>query len=330
MQKRDGVVSIVRVMGMFFIILCHLAAWLDFPSVVSQLFNVGVPLFLFISGYLYGNKTISHYWSWIKSRFFKICIPSYLFIAFIMVYFSVFLNQKISFSCIAMYLFNLQGLSSLNLERLKEVEHLWFLTPLMFCYLMTIGIKALEKKKVFSGRKVAAILIAASILVVLFGLMGIRIYYFSTYLFGYFTSRYLKKMSLKTFVIFTATMILFMGLRIGFKRIMDGTNFYDCVIVSFAHQVLAIWIFSVVYFANQVNSKLVSKIADSFLCGFIDKISYFVYITHYMFLEETFDIAKITNNLYLNLSLFFVLTFLSALLLQFICAKIMLLVNRHA
>lgn len=55
--KYDQAVSLTRVLAMLLIVACQIGNYLEFPA-SAQFFNVGVPLFLVISAYLYGGKTI--------------------------------------------------------------------------------------------------------------------------------------------------------------------------------------------------------------------------------------------------------------------------------
>ena len=72
-MERNYKISIIRILSMISIVLCHIfqaqkmtfAFWL----------NVGVQVFLFMSGFLYGKKNIENTWSWIKRQFSKILIP---------------------------------------------------------------------------------------------------------------------------------------------------------------------------------------------------------------------------------------------------------------
>ena len=55
---RDSSISLIRLTGTVCILLCHLSSWFGIAA-LAQLFNVGVPVFLLISGFLYGGKAIS-------------------------------------------------------------------------------------------------------------------------------------------------------------------------------------------------------------------------------------------------------------------------------
>lgn len=64
---------------MFSIVLCHYVSWLPRLQWTGQFFNVGVPLFFIISGFLYGNKTIDSIKYFFVGRFFKVILPLYVY-----------------------------------------------------------------------------------------------------------------------------------------------------------------------------------------------------------------------------------------------------------
>ena len=54
-MKND--MSIAKVIAMFMIVGCHLSEWFG-VNIVAMILNVGVEIFLFVSGYLYSDKNI--------------------------------------------------------------------------------------------------------------------------------------------------------------------------------------------------------------------------------------------------------------------------------
>ena len=50
--KKDNSIMICRIVGMLFIVICHIGTYFD-SGIVGQFFQYGVQIFLFISGYLY-------------------------------------------------------------------------------------------------------------------------------------------------------------------------------------------------------------------------------------------------------------------------------------
>ena len=55
----DYGIGFARLLAMISIVICHVFQALESP--LCYYFNVGVQVFLFISGYLYGKKRISDY-----------------------------------------------------------------------------------------------------------------------------------------------------------------------------------------------------------------------------------------------------------------------------
>ena len=58
-KEKDITVSIIRVLSMVMIILEHLLLWKGIST--KQLLSVGVEIFLFISGYLYGDRVLDSF-----------------------------------------------------------------------------------------------------------------------------------------------------------------------------------------------------------------------------------------------------------------------------
>lgn len=58
-KEKDITVSIIRVLSMLMIILDHLLPWKGIDN--EHLLSVGVEIFLFISGYLYGDRVLDSF-----------------------------------------------------------------------------------------------------------------------------------------------------------------------------------------------------------------------------------------------------------------------------
>lgn len=66
-SQYDYSISMIRAMSMVAIITCHFMQYLDIE--LAWWFNVGVQVFLCISGYLYSDREISDLLNFIKKRF---------------------------------------------------------------------------------------------------------------------------------------------------------------------------------------------------------------------------------------------------------------------
>ena len=67
-------ISLLRIFSMLCIIVCHIASRRNHTA-IAQFFNVGVPIFALISGYLYGSKSFTGSWSWLGKRYIRLAMP---------------------------------------------------------------------------------------------------------------------------------------------------------------------------------------------------------------------------------------------------------------
>ena len=69
-KKIDVSISIIRLISLILIISCHILQGLKLDS--AYWVNVGVQMFFFLSGYLYGQKDITNIKEFYKKRFKRI------------------------------------------------------------------------------------------------------------------------------------------------------------------------------------------------------------------------------------------------------------------
>lgn len=105
-EKESRTISVIRTVAMLSIVMCHYIQWFGRWSFLGQFFNVGVPLFFIISGFLYGQKNIENVWSWYKKQFIKIVIPLYMYYIMVGVILAVigkmggYIPQKLYSNCL--------------------------------------------------------------------------------------------------------------------------------------------------------------------------------------------------------------------------------------
>lgn len=66
-------ISYLRVLSVTAIVACHFLQYLD--SRWAWVLNLGVQVFFFISGYLYGHKLVTDWPAWFSRRIRKIYVP---------------------------------------------------------------------------------------------------------------------------------------------------------------------------------------------------------------------------------------------------------------
>ena len=106
-MRRD--VSLCRVIAMVLIIFCHLFGWMRIPA-LSQLLNVGVFVFLIISGFLYSNKEIAYSVQWLISRWLKIYVPMIIWVLIVVLMDIAIFKQIPKVKETVLFFLNLQGI----------------------------------------------------------------------------------------------------------------------------------------------------------------------------------------------------------------------------
>lgn len=134
---------------------------------------------------------------------------------------------------------------------------------------------------------------------------GMTILYVNVYIIGFFFKY--KNIVINpryTFILIPIALII----RVIVRLFMDGTVFYDCLVVFISHMILTLSIFTLG--KNYLNIK-----SNRFI-NWLDDISYFVYIVHYMFMVGPVRTMGITNSLLINTIITLVLSIVSAMVLQ--------------
>lgn len=286
-KEFDYSISLIRIIGCLLIFICHWMMVMGNPAVarLSQIFNVGVFVFFIISGYLYGTKYIDKRYlsKWYFQRIIKLFVPLYLvmtvvFIGMRMQGLYVSSEQYIVFGL------NLQGFFG----KVQGGAQLWFLTVIMICYIVTPlyqKMKELDKKIIiFIGSVYFIIQIVTSIA----GLGNVPNYlmYIGVYGMAYFVlPKIYNRITKKELIIYTIIMLIAMGIRLGTRSCLDGTNIYDYIVALYTHLILGIWIVvAIKYFYEEVKEKLNHDLIKK-----IDGYTMEIYMVHVMFMYPPFQ-----------------------------------------
>lgn len=319
-NKYDMSLSFIRVVAMCSIILCHIFNETKYFS-LGQIFNVGVQIFIILSAYLYGKKNIIFPLKWLYTRFIRILIPMYIFMIFL---FSVryFLGYGIEWKKYIIYLLNLQEIFG----GVTGAGHLWFLTPLMFCYFITPVLNSLKFKKY----NIMCFCVFLFIIQVILSLYGNKIIYrdislmlLFSIVYGY--SVYANKKLSNKFLFFLIPAMLSIGsMRLICKYFLDGSYIYNTCITEYLQIALGICIFLFLkilfVYINKWNIPNINSIIL-----YWDKISLYIYITHYMFFVGPFSIIKATPIFIINIFLALLFAWIFAVILKNITERVQIL-----
>lgn len=336
MKKQDNIhknnsISLSRVTGMFFIVLCHIIGFYNFipgHEILGQFLNCGVSLFLFISGYLYGNKHIENFKKWYAKRLLKISAPA-IIISVIVITVLIIMGQNVSVPSVFAYLFNLEGLLFLNysfanvFSEIPSLGPLWFTTIIMLCYLL---VPMLEKILAKINQK------TYHISLVLLTIVGFTIScfishyfvlsYFVIFSIGYFIgNKHLLENVNAFFLIFYSCLSVFVAVgRIVLHQYFDGTQLYSSF-VTICQFIVGTWFIVFFFFLNKKIPKVIDRAANSKVMTILDKYSYYIYLVHGIFCIGTLNVFSVFSILPATF-IFLFATIISAILLKFITSKI--------
>ena len=327
-------VSLSRVIGMVMIVLCHIASALGL-SAVGQLLQSGVQLFLFISGYLYSNKHIENGKRWLYQRFCRVCIPCYIWILLVCCA-GLFARAALSGVSLLAYLLNLQGYHYIfaflpRVPGISGLTHLWFITVLLVCYLLTLLYKRYEKT---GAHWLKTALIIGLVLTVPLGLLGLRIDYIWIYFAGYAAGRKQVRLSVKKYLLLTAAMVILVAGRMVTKRYCDvhgDNNLYLYVVIPLAYNAMALWLYYTVDLIN-IRFRLMERMEKNLLGKGIqrlDALSFYIYITHYAFMDGPFDVMHLTGSTLCNTGIFLLLTVIASYALRFLTNQTLKILTKN-
>ena len=282
-MRRDFSISFIRVCAMWFIVICHVANYFGLNA-LAQFFNVGIPIFFIISGYLYGDKEIKQPGFWLYKRYIRLEVPALIWLFIICV--SAFLrNQKLPelHECIFLLL-DLQGLKFI-FSTIKDLFiGPWFFTNIMCCYILLLCYLRIEKKhpEAFHLFDYGGI-IPLSVFVLL-AMCRISTDGALAFFIGFCLKRkkLLEKNIKFNIIPAVAYFTVAVALRLIGKRYIDGSVFYDEVIAPVTHVMIAAAFVVGIKWLFEMSPIAMNRVASSYPILHLDRISIYVYISHTM------------------------------------------------
>ena len=129
-------IDIIRICSAMMIFLCHVCneSGSAIGNILGQVFSVGVAIFFMLSGYLHSLKpSPKSIWKWYGKKCKRLLIPLYIFLLTLAVL-HLIVGYKIN---IPVWLQTIVPLCGLTQKYISGCGHIWFLTHLLICYLIT-------------------------------------------------------------------------------------------------------------------------------------------------------------------------------------------------
>lgn len=321
-MKKDNCISIIRFLSLFMIISCHILQGLQ--NEFAFWLNLGVQIFFFMSGYLYGKKEIEDYKKFYKNRLTRILVPNIILIIVVLVIDSIFFNIHYSKQFLIANILGFGGFSG----TLTSLSHTWFVSYILLCYLITPFLQIIFQEQKASI-KTLFFLITTFILFELYHVTNINSAWIGNYILGYYFTKCVKTEKEQKhffYIIFTLLIpMLFTSLTLKYQLMKEIPTLllsFKNLICNWEHVLLGSVLFLLLY---ELFSHIKLKKNQNWLLSFSDKYSYFIYLTHQIFILNHMSILSITNHFVLNIFIIFVCSILSGILLYYINEKIQIL-----
>lgn len=292
-------VSYVRVAALFAIIICHMMQALD--NKWAWVMNIGVQVFLFISGFLYGHMNASSWLGWYKRRFYRIYIP---FIQVVFLYILVYLlcaTKTLALSRIFSYVVASHWFNGW----IPGIEHLWFITAILMCYMTTPVLQSLKSIHI----PVLFLIFGFSLYELFVVKYDIKVFIpLFIYAFGFFYASF-KGWWKYGIISLLCALSVFLLWQLTWEDILDHGSLMNQVFHTYCG--ITISVILVELFSNVLKVGVLNRFVS-----FFDKHSYEIYLVHHPFIIGPFSLIGLTPFVILNISAILGLTFIMAFLLK--------------
>ena len=292
---------------MLSIVLCHILQ--AYASQWAYIFNVGVQVFLALSGYLYGKKVITNWKEWGIRRIKRVYIPMLLFLIIILPLYLVFHRDVFTWDAYILNYINLQGIPfATGGGTLSGIRHLWFITAIMFAYITTPVLQRLCKyAELFFP-------ITLGCVGILYVFAPMPLVFLASWLFLYAIGYlYVHLNQTKWYDI--GLIILEMVLILLVLMHIDVIQIYFNPLNRLFHDVTGLFIILIgIRLLSSMDLKCVHSFVDC-----LDRYSFHIFIVHYFFLIGPFSMVHLTDNVFINLTIVGLIIFITTIAFSKIC-----------
>ncbi len=285
-------ISIIRVIAMILIVSCHITQGYD--KQIAFFLNVGVQLFFLISGFLYGKVEIPSMIDFYKKRIVKIYLPFIIVVLLFTGIYKIFGVESLSWRQLIPYAFNLQAFAT----PIEGFNHLWFLSVIMICYIITPMVKYLLRNKpyLFLSLLVLGCVVEFVFVQKMYSIAA----WIVLYLFGMCMGRFDAN---KVHAITTVASGVVLAILMVFFQLSRLTDSMWAHYSIWLHCVLAIFLFDLLYaILTKIDVKLPKCLQ------FVNNISYEVYLIHHIFILGPLSLLFLTPSKTINILLILIIT----------------------
>ncbi|MDD3360201.1 MAG: acyltransferase [Hespellia sp.] len=326
-QLRYKEITLLHLIGAVMILLCHFTQK-EHLYALGEVFISGVPLFLFVAGFLAALKPLPKCSIWIKRKMIRILIPLYLWILPCMLMLWLDNHESVTWTQFLLLITNMQGLNYIYWKSelhaaVLGLGQLWFTTEILLCWLLTPFFESLIAKcEEHEWNTSKWFLTMSGIILFVQPLLvgcGVQTSYIITYFLGYLISRRGIHITNRLLLQVTSGCLAITVVRFILMCSIDGSMYYDRYIALLSAAAVGIWVFFFVFWFSYRFSTFTEKLTQTSVITFFSSISFEIYITHFWFLNGKWSVANyITNQPVLSDAIVCALTVLFSYLLHIV------------
>lgn len=320
-RRRDYGISLMRLIATMFIFTCHIMQYYDFE--LAWWFNVGVQIFLCMSGFLYGQREKIAPLSFYKKQLPKILIDYWLVIFIVAIIQFIFVPNQIT---IGRFIGSVATYGTL-----EGGGHLWYIFYILACY---IGTPILAKviQIIFSKKKELHLVLGTIALLMLSFLVltilnTFKSAWINCYIIGFFlgfcdknAKKSYKYSSITIAVLCVLTNVARIVINYSLKIKFEGVwqRAYE-IFENYGHVFLGCAIFMAIrhLFALMFKEQSPDKLKRSLKVT--DKLSYDIYLVHHFFIFGPLSLMTLTGISIIDVIVVLVATIVSAIAIN--CAS---------
>lgn len=269
----SSAITYLRVLALTLIVSCHFLQAAN--NKLAWVLNIGVHIFFYISGYIYGHRVIAMWPSWYIKRGIRIQPPLLITVLLFAIISYLLFPNSVHILSIASYFIGTQWFWG----GLQGMEHLWFITAILLCYLITPLLQALRGVSHYC----IAILIFYSVLEMFLIRYETKIFMpLFIYAFGYFYTNTPKrwKYGVLSFLVIICISIVY---KLNWEQILDYSSKMNQAFHTYYG--IAFSVFFIEIFTHIFNSVTVIKPIH-----LLDSHSYEIYLVHHPLILGPFSL----------------------------------------
>ena len=333
LQKKDSKISMIRLIATVMIVTCHMMQYCDF--VLAVWFNVGVQIFLCMSGYLYGYKinTDVNDIDFYKRTIPKILIDYYIVIVGAIIIQLVLFPDEIS-------MFKIAG-ALITFGRLSGGAHLWYIPYVIASYLMVPLLARFMDYYKGNNKKLVVATLFAMAFVLLMSVSFVRYFegaWIICFIIGFFfgfcekNTKVTLIKNIRTIIYIVCILLNVVQIYVSYFSDLNFEGFIENIYIiycNFAHVSLGCSIFLLLrQLPFELNNSRFNAEINKVL-ALSDKYSYDIYLVHHFFILGPASLMALTGFLPANIVIIIVITLVCAVVVNKLSGLIKSAFNRN-